>query len=746
MVLDPLSAISLAGNIVQFVDFSTKVLRQGYVLYNSANGATAVNEELELLTTDFLKLSTKLQRPFEHSQSDVRSARHEQELEGLCTECAKVAKELLHRLESLKVQGTRTVWKSLWQALQTAWTEDEIRSLVARLGAFKSTLETHVLRFTDLDEKTQQIITALLNNQSSFVKDFHEQTMAIAQMLSRTEITIIDQHEKTRAIIIDALRDTGHAPMTNSEYEEHAVDKKRMEERDLRLNVERRLLQQLAFPNMTDRIEEVAEAHARTYEWIFSDSSSICPSRTWSNFVEWLKDGNGIYWINGKAASGKSTLMRYILRHPRTMELLTSWAQPLKVNSAAFFFWNSGTADQRSQIGFLRSLLYEVLHQHRELIPVILPWQWAREYFTLPRESNINPRTNPWTSKRLMQALNLLAREDIVPIKLFLLVDGLDEYDGDPEELANIFRGLTTLSKSNIKVCLSSRPLVAFKDAFSSSPGLRLQDLTQQDIKHYVSDKLTNHARFQQLFVREPRRAPALINEIVAKAEGVFLWVKLVVQSLLRGIGNRDGIADLQKRLSLLPSDLEDLYAHMLNRIDPFYKARGSEIFQLVRVQREEKRIIGPFIHVLNELLTILALALADSDASEWINCASSTSADRDIELLCMETEDRLSVRCAGLLEVQSHFTDEEQKDGYKEPMAWQAKVQYLHRTARDYVESPQIWATMLGYTSGTPFHPFTTLLRSGILQLQLLSLSQSVCDLGPIIGIAFYSLVLAHY
>jgi hypothetical protein len=588
------------------------------------------------------------------------------------------------------------------------------------------------LGFKTLDDKSQQIVSALLDNRSGLEKELHDQTMAIAQMLSHAEIAIIDQHDKTRAIVVDSIREaTGLIPKTTSEYDEQ-IGNKRTEERYLRMKVEDHLLRSLSFPTMADRIEEVAEAHAQTFQWLFEDGPEVTSPRNWSNFAEWLRHGNGIYWVNGKAASGKSTLMRYILRHPKTVELLTSWAYPLPVRRANFFFWNSGTIEQRSQVGFLRSLLYEVLHQRRELIPVVLPWQWAIQYSVLLNHSGDGGETHMWTIKRLIQAVKLLAREDIVPIKLFLLVDGLDEYDGDPEELANMFRNLTSSSNTNVKVCLSSRPLMVFKDAFSSSPRLQLQDLTSQDIKLYVNDKLSNNPRYEVLAQREPNRAPALVNDIVTRAEGVFLWVTLVVKSLLDGMGNRDGITDLQRRLSLLPSDLEDLYAHMLKNIDDFYKARASEIFQLVRARREMDETIGPSIHS-QEPLTILALAMADPDALEILNSASFNRSDDEVDRLCTEMEDRLSVRCAGLLEVHSP------------QLTWQAKVQYLHRTARDYIESVEVWGTIINQTTGTPFHPNVSLLRSGVLQLKLLSMYGTTGEFKHLLDVASRTLVCAH-
>jgi ABC-type lipoprotein export system ATPase subunit len=57
-------------------------------------------------------------------------------------------------------------------------------------------------------------------------------------------------------------------------------------------------------------IKAVAQAHKATFRWIFADhEESDIP---WHNFVDWLQQGEHINWITGKAASGKSTLMKYI--------------------------------------------------------------------------------------------------------------------------------------------------------------------------------------------------------------------------------------------------------------------------------------------------------------------------------------------------------------------------------------------------------------------------------------------------
>jgi hypothetical protein len=78
------------------------------------------------------------------------------------------------------------------------------------------------------------------------------------------------------------------------------------------------ILEHLSFVSMRDREAEVAEAHQKTFERIFD---SDLPKNIGGNFLQWLQDNNeGIYWIKGKAGSGKSTLMRFIHDHRKTVK------------------------------------------------------------------------------------------------------------------------------------------------------------------------------------------------------------------------------------------------------------------------------------------------------------------------------------------------------------------------------------------------------------------------------------------
>ena len=146
MVLDPLSALSVAGTVVQFVDFGTKLLHTTTELYNSISGATRDEYRLSIVTTELLKLITKLSRPLLLENGRAYSTSAEDELESLCHECSLVAQELLERLEGLKVKnGSFRSVHSLQKAVKTAWTKDEIATITKRLSSFQQIIQMHVL-------------------------------------------------------------------------------------------------------------------------------------------------------------------------------------------------------------------------------------------------------------------------------------------------------------------------------------------------------------------------------------------------------------------------------------------------------------------------------------------------------------------------------------------------------------------------------------------------------------------------
>jgi hypothetical protein len=73
MVLNPLTAFSVAGTVVQFVDFSLKIFAKTRQIYRSAEGATKINQHLADTAQDLRNLVTKLQRPLVLKETSTTS-------------------------------------------------------------------------------------------------------------------------------------------------------------------------------------------------------------------------------------------------------------------------------------------------------------------------------------------------------------------------------------------------------------------------------------------------------------------------------------------------------------------------------------------------------------------------------------------------------------------------------------------------------------------------------------------------
>jgi hypothetical protein len=154
-----------------------------------------------------------------------------------------------------------------------------------------------------------------------------------------------------------------------------------------------------------------------------------------------------------------------------------------------------------------------------------------------------------------------------------------------------------------VKFCISSRPWPSLKHACENRPRLRLQDLISSDIEQYIHDELKDSKRMAYLTEKEPVCSIGLFKDVVNKADGVFLWVTLVVKSVLKGLTNKDSVYYPEKRLQSVPADLEDFYDHVLARIMPntWLKRRGFSNLWSMRVGRIWRMFTKPMRLICEE-------------------------------------------------------------------------------------------------------------------------------------------------
>ena len=150
MVLDPLSALGLASNVIQFVEFGCKLVSGAVEIYEARDGTLAANSELGYIIEDLRDMSVSLGPGSQHQVSGL--SKDETKLQELAISCKELADEFLLVLENLKVQGRHKRWKSALQATRSAWNKRQIRNYMKRINEFRSQLTARlvsILRFVE---------------------------------------------------------------------------------------------------------------------------------------------------------------------------------------------------------------------------------------------------------------------------------------------------------------------------------------------------------------------------------------------------------------------------------------------------------------------------------------------------------------------------------------------------------------------------------------------------------------------
>lgn len=335
------------------------------------------------------------------------------------------------------------------------------------------------------------------------------------------------------------------------------------------------ILESLRFEKLRARENAIPENHKKTFNWIFQEHAT--------KFPQWLHSEESIFWIRGKAGSGKSTLMKFLVSQEGSENLrskLQIWGGGSKVVTSSHYFWHAGKSMQKSQRGLLQTLSFGILKEIPRRIEKVCKSRWEMPAHML-RDS--------WGLHELMEAFNILASDhkSEFPVKFCFLIDGLDEYTGGAERYHGQFEDLLeTLYKlaslPSVKLCVSSRPWPAFNESLGPRVGewhLRVEDLTRGDIRRFVTEKLESSPNYKRLSEQDSR-CSGIPAEIVRRAQGVFLWVRLIVKSLTDGMAKSDKYNLLRKRLNEIPDDLESYFRQMVENREKMYGDHTIRLFK----------------------------------------------------------------------------------------------------------------------------------------------------------------------
>lgn len=388
----------------------------------------------------------------------------------------------------------------------------------------------------------------------------------------------------------------------------------------------------------------------------------------------------------------KVKLMKYIRNDDRFIEHLKIWARDKRVIIGSFYFWRAGSLEHRTLCGLLRSLMLQMIKTVPDLAEPLLAQTDAEISF--------------WSEQRLIQIMKTLIELSSGKASICLLVDGLDEFDADedPSVLIDLVTSFIDGINGNIKLCVSSRPELAFIEALSSCPTLRLQDLTLGDMRKFALIQFRHASYFKRLEQENICKIDELVEHVCAKSDGVFLWAALAVKDLMKGLRGHDSMEVLFERLEGLEPTLEGIFTRSIDSIDNVYRTSAARFLRLVMLQTKIGAQSLTLLHFAFMEHSDKAQVLAHFDPSgPQVKHENHSFAAAQI---LNDLKIALITRCAGLLDVnESCSLDErcfpvESKKPLNEALSVanlckhyerHTSVQLIHRSALDFLnEDPR--------------------------------------------------------
>ena len=427
------------------------------------------------------------------------------------------------------------------------------------------------------------------------------------------------------------------------------------------------------------RVDEVGKAHEGTFNWLFDPEVG---------FQGWLSGSQQagtpiFFWIQGKPGSGKSTLMKHALAEKKTLEFL-ALGDPGNWHLVPFFFHDRGSSIQKSVTGLLQELLYRLIEENEKLLAFIPSRlihrllkrnKTATQVSMLPQRYGekkgpdhvyqVSSSAEPWSTDDLEEALTAITGQDKSPLNVLFFIDALDEHEGNHRDLIRIIRNSLVpkgASVVNVKFCLASRPDPVFTNAFELCPGLLVHEYTRNDVQWYARQQIASSILLRNID-QDMSELHKLIGEITQRANGVFIWVRIVIKELIERFIDGSTISQLRDILSAVPEELKDLYQRSLSRVKPEYALESYVMTQIV-------------------------LCTANPQTLKSLLEATDIALKRKVEPMSRDTmERRLRSRCGGLLEETSTSNE----------------IQLLHQTVKTFFTNRHHATSMFRHSSDFP-------------------------------------------
>lgn len=343
---------------------------------------------------------------------------------------------------------------------------------------------------------------------------------------------------------------------------------------------------------------------------------------------------------------------------------------------------------QKSREGLLRHILHSALLS----IPPCTGGEDLESVKHICGERRLSSNAQrAWTYDELFEMLSRLTSSSHA--RFFFLIDALDECE--PQDcLGGLADEVLRISQlPNVKLCVSCRPWSVFNQRFNEAQVLHLDQMTYRDMERYIQDRLASVGGDHELCLEfqasgQTERAAEFVKSIAWAANGVFLWVELVVKALASELrkGTCNDFGDLETVLDEFPIGLDEYFHDLIfNRITKTRRNVPDTAAALMLALKVAEfssdlhvtyGLYGP-LSFLN--FWLLSRGYLGPDIS-WTSFEDMWYTAEDAERMVRQTRNFIEETCKDLLVVGANLDS-----------GIGGNVNFLHRTVSDFLSDNQV-------------------------------------------------------
>jgi hypothetical protein len=143
--MDPMSALTIATSALQIVDFSVKTFAKIREFYDSSSSQITEYEQLGKEVENLQRVNSHLTEILAPRNLKRQRTSLEEEVVGVCQECAAAALKLAQVLKSVSIDSKDGKWTIVRRAVKAIWLQEDIGRLNHQMKSSRERLTATML-------------------------------------------------------------------------------------------------------------------------------------------------------------------------------------------------------------------------------------------------------------------------------------------------------------------------------------------------------------------------------------------------------------------------------------------------------------------------------------------------------------------------------------------------------------------------------------------------------------------------